>query len=58
MYQGTYHQSSYIVYDRLYSELYIFQEAWDYTMAIPVVEFSREGCKIRKVFGYKSTVVK
>ena len=22
-------------------------------MAIPVVEFSRERCKIRKVFGYK-----
>ena len=22
-------------------------------MAIPVVEFPREGCKIRKVFGYK-----
>ena len=27
-------------------------------MAIPVVEFSREGCKIRKVFGLKSTAVK
>jgi hypothetical protein len=27
-------------------------------MAIPVVEFSREGYKIRKVFGKKSTVVK
>ena len=29
-----------------------------HNMAIPVVEFSREGYKIRKVFGYKSTVVK
>ena len=28
------------------------------TMVIPVVEFSREGYKIRKVFGLKSTVVK
>jgi hypothetical protein len=27
-------------------------------MAIPVVEFSREGYKIRKVFGKKSTVEK
>ena len=27
-------------------------------MAIPVVEFSREGYKIRQVFGKKSTVVK
>ena len=27
-------------------------------MALPVVEFSREGYKIRKVFGKKSTVVK
>ena len=27
-------------------------------MAIPVAEFSREGYKIRKVFGKKSTVVK
>ena len=27
-------------------------------MAIPVVEFSREGYKIKKVLGYKSTVVK
>jgi hypothetical protein len=27
-------------------------------MAIPVVEFSREGYKIRKVFGSKSTVFK
>ena len=27
-------------------------------MAIPVVEFSRGGYKIRKVFYYKSTVVK
>ena len=27
-------------------------------MAIPVVEFSREGYKIRKYFGSKSTVVK
>ena len=27
-------------------------------MAIPVVEFSREGYKIRKVFGSKSTAVK
>jgi hypothetical protein len=26
-------------------------------MVIPVVEFSREGYKIRKVFGKKSTVV-
>ena len=24
-----------------------------HNMAIPVVEFPREGCKIRKVFGYK-----
>ena len=53
MYQGTQHQSSYIVYDRPYSELYIFQEPLDYTMAIPVVEFSRKGCKIRNVFGKK-----
>ena len=51
MYLGTYHQSSFIVYDSLYSELYIFQEPWDYTMATLVVEFSREGYKIRKVFG-------
>jgi hypothetical protein len=28
------------------------------SMAIPVVEFSREGYKTRKVFGKKSTVVK
>jgi len=27
-------------------------------MAIPVVEFSREGYKTRKVFGQKSTVLK
>jgi hypothetical protein len=27
-------------------------------MAIPVVEFSREGCKIEKVFGKKLTVFK
>ena len=27
-------------------------------MALPVVEFSREGYKIRKGFGKKSTVVK
>jgi hypothetical protein len=27
-------------------------------MAISIVEFSREGYKIRKVFGKKSTVVK
>jgi hypothetical protein len=27
-------------------------------MEIPVVEFSREGYKIRKIFGLKSTVVK
>ena len=27
-------------------------------MAIPLVEFSREGYKIRKFFGKKSTVVK
>ena len=28
------------------------------SMAIPVVEFSREGYKIEKVLGYKFTVVK
>ena len=28
------------------------------TLVIPVVEFSREGYEIKKVFGYKSTVVK
>ena len=28
------------------------------TMAIPGVEFSWEGCKIRKVLGKKSTIVK
>jgi hypothetical protein len=28
------------------------------SMAIPVMEFSREGYKIRKVFGKKSTAVK
>ena len=27
-------------------------------MAIPVVEFSKEGYKIRKVFGYRSTFPK
>ena len=30
----------------------------EYDMAIPVVEFSREGYKIRKVLSLKSTVVK
>ena len=29
-----------------------------FTMAIPVVEFSREGYKTRKVFSFKSTAVK
>jgi hypothetical protein len=29
-----------------------------YTMAVPVVEFSRQGYKMRKVFGKKSTLFK
>ena len=32
------------------------QKAWQ-GMAIPVVKFSRDGYKMRKVFGKKSTVV-
>jgi hypothetical protein len=31
---------------------------FDQSMAFPVVEFSRQGYKIRKVFGKKSTLFK
>ena len=42
--------------DRSFRIDLLFCYVWD--MAIPVVEFSREGYKIRKVVGWKSTVVK
>ena len=38
--------------------LYRFYSGSNICMAFPVVEFSREGYKIRKVFGKKSTVFK
>ena len=39
--------------------VYLFEDGTKLKiMAIPVVEFSKEGYKIRKVFGKKSTVVK
>jgi hypothetical protein len=42
----------------LISRRFILRHYTYYIMAIPVMEFSREGYKIRKVFGLKLTAVK
>ena len=60
-YVCTHHMFSRILnihFCNCFFEIFLFDKNNIYIMAVPVVEFLREGYKIRKCFGSKLTVVK